>query len=75
MKRFMDIGHQYYCTNKYPKQFAFYCTIVDSFERFNGEDLWETANEFQEDYLADGGNNIKRYLALIPNEFKKELKK
>jgi hypothetical protein len=70
MKRFIDIGHQMYLDDSYPKQFAFYCTVVDSFERFNDEDLWETASDFKKDYLDAGGNELERYLSLMPDEFK-----
>ena len=70
MKRFIDIGHQMYLDDSEPKQFAFYCTVVDSFDRFSDEDLWETASDFKKDYLADGGTELERYLTLIPDEFK-----
>lgn len=70
MKRFIDIGHQMYLDDSEPKQFAFYCTVVDSFERFADEDVWETASDFERDYVEDGGNELERYLGLIPDEFK-----
>jgi len=70
MKRFIDIGHQQYLTNSNPKEFAFYCTVIDSFERFAGESLWETASDFEKDYLETGGSELERYLGLIPDEFK-----
>ena len=71
MKRFIDIGHQMYLDDHWPKQFAFYCTVVDSFERFNDEDVWDNVNDFIEDYLTSGGTELQRYLSLIPDEFKK----
>ena len=70
MKRFIDIGHQMYLGDNEPKQFAFYCTVLDKFERFMDEDLWETASDFEQDYLEAGGDEFERYLALIPDEFK-----
>lgn len=70
MKRFIDIGHQIYSNDSLPKQFAFYCTVVDSFERFNDEEVWETASDFEKDYLEAEGTELERYLALIPDEFK-----
>ena len=70
MKRFINIGHQMFLDESEPKQFAFYCTIVDSFERFNDEDVWDNASDFTKDYLDAGGTELEKYLALIPDEFK-----
>ena len=69
MKRFINIGTQMYVDDTMPSQFAFYCTVVDSFERFNDEDLWETAEAFTLDYLESNGKELKRYLSLIPKTF------
>ena len=70
MKRFIDIGHQMYLDDSEPKQFSFYCTVVDSYERFSDEDIWDNANDFKNDYLESGGTELERYLNLIPDEFK-----
>ena len=71
MKRFINIGHQMFLDDSEPKQFAFYCTVVNSFERFNDEDVWDNVSEFENDYLNAGGTELERYLGLIPDEFKK----
>jgi hypothetical protein len=70
MKRFIDIGHQMHLGDSEPKQFAFYCTAKDTFERFSNKDIWETASGFAYDYTLSGGNELERYLNLIPDEFK-----
>ena len=70
MKRFIDIGQQMYLDDSEPKQFAFYCTVTDSFERFSDADLWETARDFEADYIEAGGTQLERYVSLIPDEFK-----
>ncbi|MCH8127492.1 hypothetical protein IIC38_16270 [candidate division KSB1 bacterium] len=70
MKRFIDIGHQMYATDMQPKEFSFYCTVSDSYERFSDEDVWESAADFEKDYLDDGGTDLQRYIGLIPDEFK-----
>ncbi len=70
MKRFIDIGHQMYLTTDNPKQFAFYCTVKDRFERFDDEDVWDNVEDFSEDYLSVYEDGLERYLRLIPEEFK-----
>ncbi len=70
MKRFIDIGHQMYLYDSEPKQFSFYCTVFDRYERFSGEDVWDSVNDFKNDYLESGGTELERYLNLIPDEFK-----
>lgn len=70
MKRFINIGHQMYLDDSEPTQFAFYCTVTDKFERFAGEDVWDNVIDFERDYWEAGGTELKRYLALIPEEFK-----
>ncbi len=70
MKRFIDIGHQMYLGDNEPKQFAFYCTVIDRFEQFAGEDVWYHTDDFTKDYLEAGGDELERYLGLIPDEFK-----
>ena len=70
MKRFIDIGHQIYTDDREPKQFAFYDTVLDCFERFSDSDLWDNVSDFTKDYLDAGGTELERYLTLIPEEFK-----
>ena len=70
MKRFIDIGHQMYIDDSEPKQFSFYCTVKDDYESFDGENVWNNANDFKNDYLESGGTNLEIYLSLIPDGFK-----
>lgn len=73
MKRFIDIGHQMYLDDTEPKQFAFYCTVTDKFERFDDNDVWDSVIDFKKDYLSSGGDEIERYISLIPDGFKKQI--
>ena len=54
MKRFIDLRGQIYCDDGLPieKQepiFAFFCTITDEFEKFNGNQEWGN----KADFIAD----------------------
>ena len=60
MIRFIDLSNQ---IEEGINQFSFFDTVTDKFEEFSGSQTWETVYEFQEDY---DGNNIDRYLDLIP---------
>lgn len=70
MKRFINVGNQIQNYEEAINEFSFYCTVVDSYESFNGENVWASAKEFKKDYIESGGDEIERYLALIPKEFK-----
>ncbi len=66
MKRFIDIGEQ---TDEGDKQFAFYDTVRGEFETHNGSQTWCCVSDFEEDYK---GQEIKRYLSLIPEFWPEE---
>ena len=71
MIRFINIGDQVQEGNK---DFAFYDTISDSFVSFDGEQLFESVEDFKAHYKDDSENDIKqgsrndisRYFALMP---------
>jgi hypothetical protein len=69
MKRFIDLGDQTgnidYEAGE--REFAFYCTVVDKFETFSGNQTWATKQEFIEDYVGD---ELQRFLGLIPLDWK-----
>lgn len=67
MKRFIDIGKQTGNQDEGVKEFCFFDTQVGMFESFNGESCWKSADDFFDDF---DGNDIVRYLKLIPTEFK-----
>ncbi len=69
MKRFVNIGNQIEVDGI--EQFSFFCTVLDKYEKFNGEQVWDNAFIFLCDYSTDGGDQPKRYMNLIPNRFKK----
>jgi len=65
MIRFIDLTNQ---ITEGTKEFAFYDTVTDKFVLFSGCQTWETIENFKQDY---SGNQIDRYLSLIPNDFTK----
>ncbi len=69
MKRFIYIGNQMYLGGD-EREFSFYCTVLDAYEDFNGENVWDSEKAFKEDYLESKGTELERYLSLIPTEFK-----
>ncbi len=74
MKRFINIGDQIYPNTPHTKQFSFYCTVDDCYEKFCDEDVWDNSVAFKEDYIRSGGGELDTYLRLIPDEFKNELR-
>ncbi|MTK53286.1 hypothetical protein [Paludibacter sp.] len=68
MKRFIDLGNQTgnidYDSGE--REFAFYDTVRDCFETFGGSQTWTCIEDFIKDY---SGNELDRYLILIPNIF------
>jgi len=46
--RFIDLGDQIL---EGMREFAWWDTITDTFEEFNGNQTWDTWKEFEKDYL------------------------
>lgn len=71
MKRFIDIGSdQTGNSNDGKKEFAFYCTSMDRFESFSDTWTWKTKEEFIKCHIHEG-NELDRYLKLIPSDWNK----
>ncbi len=71
MIRFIDLGDQLL---EGTPMFAWYDTVVDSFERYNDSEAWETWSEFQNDYLVEKGyspksRSLDRYKRLFPKHW------
>ena len=79
MKRFIDLRGQIYDDNDLPLDeqeicFAFFCTVTDSFDEYNGAQMWESIEDFKNDfnYLHSGSQDklnrlLNRLLNLMPN--------
>lgn len=65
MIRFIDINEQ---ISSGTKEFAFYCTVTESFKKFNGNQTWESKEEFMLDTNGQI-NDQARYLRLIPEDW------
>lgn len=64
MKRFVNLGTQLWSSDEdMPNQFAWYDTITQSFEIHSGTSVWETWENFKNDYQGD---NLERYMNLFP---------
>jgi len=50
MIRFIDLGDQIL---EGTKSFAWFDTVIDKFETFNGCETWETWEKFEEDFKAE----------------------
>lgn len=61
MIRFIDLTNQITADTK---EFAFFDTVVDKFKEFSDCQTWETIEDFKLDYEGD---ELERYLALIPD--------
>ena len=71
MIRFIDLGDQIL---EGQRQFAWFNTITDTFENYNGCEAWETWKEFEDDHNADpepihSMYHTERYKALFPKEW------
>ena len=69
MKRCINIEHQAKVNEEGSGEFGFFCTVQDRFEVFNGLCLWQSVEDFKFDYSEYGGNQLERYLSLIPDCF------
>jgi len=64
MKRFIDLR-----LSETGYKFAWYNTIIDKFEEFNGNQTWDTRKEFLSDFNAHEKRHIHdadRYIVLFP---------
>lgn len=68
MKRFIDLGDQTGNVDHESgeREFAFYCTTIDQFESFGFCQTWTSIEDFKQDFEGD---DIERYLNLIPEDF------
>lgn len=64
---FIDLGEQ--ILEGYNKHFAWFDTITDTFEEYNGSQVWESWEEFEEDFNADPNHSemkpLERYKSLF----------
>ena len=67
MIRFVDLGQQ--IDGDGPRHFAFFNTVTDQFMTFDGEEVFETVEEFK--LAASGSYQLDRYLGLIPKDWGK----
>jgi len=81
MIRFVDIGRQINCNPDGPRQFAIWDTIVDRFVTLNGEQVWDSFEEFKYDAEVALSYNepvprdvINRVKGLCPEWALKEVK-
>ena len=73
MIRFIDLGNQIYPldTDRDSFMFAWYNTVVDSFEEYGDSQIWETWEEFERDFKGEFGQgcDIERYQSLFPKDW------
>jgi len=53
MIRFVDLGKQIGLDEEWPREFAYFDTIVDLFVKVNDEHLWASWDEFKESYRME----------------------
>lgn len=74
MKRFIDLRGQVFSDDDLPLAeqepcFAFYCTSIDKFETFSGNQCWTGLADFTDDYTYQNGvldATYERLLSLMP---------
>lgn len=74
---FIDLTGQYFGDAEEPKEqqktaFTFVDTSTDTFVRFNNDSVWTSVESFIEDYEGD---QLARFLRLIPEELKTNVSK
>ena len=63
MKRFIDLRGQHT-----GHRFAWWCTVHDGFDGYNGNEAWDTWEEFEADIDASAaGSLLSRYTGLAPH--------
>ena len=63
MIRFIDLGNQ--IMDDY-NEFSFYDTTIEKFVEFQGNQTWDSIEDFTNDYE---GKELDRYLKLIPDDW------
>ena len=76
MIRFIDLGDQILLLEGH-KEFAWFDTVTDTFEEFNGNQTWDNWEDFEEDHrhkvdlyshsLIHGARPLERYKGLFPS--------
>ena len=61
MMRFIDIRDGVYPGDKDCTQFSWWDTITDSFVEFNGEQMWDSWDEFEKDVRDEDLENYNYY--------------
>ncbi len=75
MVRFIDLGNQIYplSTDRDSFMFAWYNTVIDVFETYGDNQIWETWEEFENDLHYERGlqgiYDIERYKPLFPKDW------
>lgn len=64
MIRFIDLTDQ---IEEGVKHFAFFNTVIDGFDKFSGAQVFDSLQDFK---LCYDGDDLQRYLHLIPESFK-----
>lgn len=67
MKRFVDVRKQ-----GVGGKFSFYCTSIDRYLTFNGNQVWNSKSNFREDYEYylkefQTKSDLNRYLSIMPD--------
>ena len=64
--RFIDLGRQIGLDDQWPREFAFYDTVTDTFVNFKGSETWETVDDFRYDFDPLMGWELSRFIDKIP---------
>lgn len=67
MIRFIDLGKQIGLDEEWPREFAFFDTCTARFVEFNGEQVWESWEDFISCFLV----TPDRALEYVDKEFRK----
>lgn len=67
MIRFIHIGDQ---IDEKANDFAFFDTVTERFRCFDDQQVFSNVNDFIDAYASDDGTELKRYLSLIPTNYK-----
>jgi hypothetical protein len=69
MIRFVDVGRQLGLDEEWPRQFAFFNTVTDTFVSFRGIQVWDSRANFELDFDYDSGWKLSRFTEKIPDDW------
>ena len=64
MIRFIDLGSQIGIDDTWPREFAWFNTVTDTFLNFGGSETWYSWDDFEGDWTSESAFTLERLRSL-----------